>query len=50
MPVWAVGFALEQPLHVVALPCSALKILKRLEQNMSKQICIFEVGQKLIGI
>jgi hypothetical protein len=23
-PVWAVGFALEQPLHVVALACSAL--------------------------
>ncbi|MDR1291719.1 MAG: hypothetical protein LBK06_11020 [Planctomycetaceae bacterium] len=32
-PVWAVGFALEQPLHVVALPCSALRILKRLEHN-----------------
>ncbi|MDR0391750.1 MAG: hypothetical protein LBH59_07580 [Planctomycetaceae bacterium] len=29
-PVWAVGFALEQPLHVVALPCSVLRILKRL--------------------
>jgi hypothetical protein len=24
----AIGFALEQPLHVVALPCSALRILK----------------------
>ncbi|MDR1290718.1 MAG: hypothetical protein LBK06_05920 [Planctomycetaceae bacterium] len=23
----AIGFALEQPLHVVALPCSALRIL-----------------------
>ncbi|MDR1291304.1 MAG: hypothetical protein LBK06_08885 [Planctomycetaceae bacterium] len=22
----AIGFALEQPLHVVALPCSALRI------------------------
>ncbi|MDR1291084.1 MAG: hypothetical protein LBK06_07785 [Planctomycetaceae bacterium] len=33
MPVWAVGFALEQPLHVVALPCSALRILKRLQHN-----------------
>jgi hypothetical protein len=32
-PVWAVGFALEQPLHVVALPCSALRILKQLEHN-----------------
>jgi hypothetical protein len=30
-PVWAVGFAIEQPLHVVALPCSALGILKRLQ-------------------
>ncbi|MDR1290813.1 MAG: hypothetical protein LBK06_06395 [Planctomycetaceae bacterium] len=30
-PVWAVGFALEQSLHVVALPYSALRILKRLE-------------------
>ncbi|MDR1290450.1 MAG: hypothetical protein LBK06_04540 [Planctomycetaceae bacterium] len=27
----AIGFALEQPLHVVALPCSALRILKRLQ-------------------
>ncbi|MDR1290523.1 MAG: hypothetical protein LBK06_04910, partial [Planctomycetaceae bacterium] len=27
----AIGFALEQPLHVVALPCSALQILKRLQ-------------------
>ncbi|MDR1290117.1 MAG: hypothetical protein LBK06_02835 [Planctomycetaceae bacterium] len=26
----AIGFALEQPLHVVALPCSAWRILKRL--------------------
>jgi uncharacterized protein YfaS (alpha-2-macroglobulin family) len=30
-PVWAVGFALEQPLHVVALTCSASGILKQLE-------------------
>ncbi|MDR1290915.1 MAG: hypothetical protein LBK06_06920 [Planctomycetaceae bacterium] len=29
-----IGFALEQPLHVVALPCSALRILKRLQQRM----------------
>ncbi|MDR1290623.1 MAG: hypothetical protein LBK06_05425 [Planctomycetaceae bacterium] len=29
----AIGFALEQPLHVVALPCSALRILKRLQHN-----------------
>jgi hypothetical protein len=35
-PVWAVGFALEQPLHVVALACSAFRILKRLQQKNSK--------------
>ncbi|MDR1478992.1 MAG: hypothetical protein LBJ00_08620 [Planctomycetaceae bacterium] len=27
-PVWAIGFAPEQPLHVVALTCSASEILK----------------------
>jgi hypothetical protein len=27
----AIGFALEQPLHVVALACSASRILKRLQ-------------------
>jgi hypothetical protein len=27
----AIGFALEQPLHVVALACSASGILKQLE-------------------
>ncbi|MDR1290434.1 MAG: hypothetical protein LBK06_04460 [Planctomycetaceae bacterium] len=26
-----IGFALEQPLHVVALLCSALRILKQLQ-------------------
>ncbi|MDR1289915.1 MAG: hypothetical protein LBK06_01795 [Planctomycetaceae bacterium] len=31
----AIGFALEQPLHVVALPCSALRILKRLQHIYS---------------
>jgi formiminotetrahydrofolate cyclodeaminase len=30
----AVGFAHEQPLHVVALACSAFRILKRLQQNV----------------
>ncbi|MDR1289609.1 MAG: hypothetical protein LBK06_00260 [Planctomycetaceae bacterium] len=30
----AIGFALEQPLHVVALPCSALRILKRLQHTI----------------
>jgi hypothetical protein len=30
-PVWAIGFALEQPLHVVALACSASGILKQLQ-------------------
>ncbi|MDR1291384.1 MAG: hypothetical protein LBK06_09285 [Planctomycetaceae bacterium] len=29
----AIGFALEQSLHVVALPCSALRILKRLQHT-----------------
>ncbi|MDR1290407.1 MAG: hypothetical protein LBK06_04315, partial [Planctomycetaceae bacterium] len=29
----AIGFALEQSLHVVALPCSALRILKRLQHR-----------------
>ncbi|MDR1480243.1 MAG: hypothetical protein LBJ00_15005 [Planctomycetaceae bacterium] len=29
--VWAVGFAQEQPLHVVAFSCSASGILKQLE-------------------
>jgi hypothetical protein len=32
----AIGFALEQPLHVVALPCSALQILKRLQRKKIK--------------
>jgi hypothetical protein len=31
MPAWAVGFALEQPLHVVALAYSLCGILKQLE-------------------
>ncbi|MDR1291518.1 MAG: ATP-binding protein, partial [Planctomycetaceae bacterium] len=35
-PVWAVGFALEQPLHVVALACSASRILKRLQHTLPK--------------
>jgi hypothetical protein len=30
----AIGFALEQSLHVVALPCSALRISKRLQHIM----------------
>jgi hypothetical protein len=29
----AVGFAHEQPLHVVALVCSAFRILKRLQHT-----------------
>jgi hypothetical protein len=33
----AIGFALEQPLHVVALPCSALRILKRLQHTYDLQ-------------
>ncbi|MDR1290698.1 MAG: N-6 DNA methylase [Planctomycetaceae bacterium] len=37
-PVWAVGFALEQPLHVVALPCSASRILKRLQHTIKAAV------------
>ncbi|MDR1290899.1 MAG: hypothetical protein LBK06_06835 [Planctomycetaceae bacterium] len=37
----AIGFALEQPLHVVALPCSALQILKRLQHNMNMRKQLF---------
>jgi hypothetical protein len=40
MPVWAVGFAHEQPLHVVALACSAFRILKRLQHNMSGLVLV----------
>jgi hypothetical protein len=32
-PVWAVGFALEQALHVVALAVFSFLILKRLQHN-----------------
>jgi hypothetical protein len=31
----AIGFALEQPLHVVALACSASGILKQLEYKLA---------------
>ncbi|MDR1478795.1 MAG: hypothetical protein LBJ00_07625 [Planctomycetaceae bacterium] len=30
-PVWAIGFAPEQPLHVVTLACLASGISKQLE-------------------
>jgi hypothetical protein len=42
----AIGFVLEQSLHVVALPCSALRIAKRLQhihewtQISTKKICV----------
>ncbi|MDR1290634.1 MAG: hypothetical protein LBK06_05485 [Planctomycetaceae bacterium] len=39
----AIGFALEQPLHVVALPCSALRILKRLQQNIKRRKILHDV-------
>ncbi|MDR0392491.1 MAG: hypothetical protein LBH59_11325 [Planctomycetaceae bacterium] len=32
-PVWAVGFALEQTLHVVTLAVFSFLILKRLQQK-----------------
>jgi hypothetical protein len=46
-PVWAIGFAIEQPLHVVALACPASGILKQLEHiapiytktSMSNRFC-----------
>ncbi|MDR1290419.1 MAG: hypothetical protein LBK06_04375 [Planctomycetaceae bacterium] len=37
----AIGFALEQSLHVVALPCSALRISKRLQHSVHLQVCNF---------
>ncbi|MDR1480165.1 MAG: hypothetical protein LBJ00_14610 [Planctomycetaceae bacterium] len=33
--VWAVGFAPEQPLHVVALACSVSGILKQLQYMLA---------------
>ncbi|MDR0390869.1 MAG: hypothetical protein LBH59_03105 [Planctomycetaceae bacterium] len=33
-PVWAVGFALEQTLHVVTLAVFSFLILKRLQHNI----------------
>jgi hypothetical protein len=43
----AIGFALEQPLHVVALPCSALQILKRLQHNKNPDEIFVTVHGKL---
>ncbi|MDR1479746.1 MAG: hypothetical protein LBJ00_12505 [Planctomycetaceae bacterium] len=36
--VRAIGFALEQPLHVVALACSASGILKQLEYSCNYSV------------
>ncbi|MDR0391384.1 MAG: hypothetical protein LBH59_05730 [Planctomycetaceae bacterium] len=48
-PVWAVGFALEQTLRVVALTVFSFLILKRLQHNMSQKIAIFFVTIILFG-
>ncbi|MDR1480472.1 MAG: hypothetical protein LBJ00_16185 [Planctomycetaceae bacterium] len=37
----AIGFALEQPLHVVALACSALGILKQLDYTRHSPLTTF---------
>ncbi|MDR0390396.1 MAG: hypothetical protein LBH59_00695 [Planctomycetaceae bacterium] len=37
-PVWAVGFALEQTLHVVALAVFSFLILKRLQHIFDKML------------
>jgi hypothetical protein len=44
----AIGFALEQPLHIVALPCSALRILKRLQHNLSFSALQFKLKPKFL--
>ncbi|MDR1290794.1 MAG: hypothetical protein LBK06_06300 [Planctomycetaceae bacterium] len=48
-PVWAVGFALEQSLHVVALACSAFRILKRLQYNFIFIVTIISATVILTG-
>jgi hypothetical protein len=35
-PVWVIGFAIEQPLRIVAIVCSASGILKQIECNIFK--------------
>jgi hypothetical protein len=39
-PVWAVGFALEQTLHVVTLAVFSFLILKRLQHNLPTPACL----------
>jgi hypothetical protein len=39
-PVWAVGFAPEQPLHVVALACSVSGISKQLEYTVQMPVML----------
>ncbi|MDR1478634.1 MAG: hypothetical protein LBJ00_06800 [Planctomycetaceae bacterium] len=41
-PVWAIGFAIEQPLHVVTLACSASGILKQLKYK-GKRFCPYQL-------
>jgi hypothetical protein len=40
-PVWAVGFALEQPLRDATLACSASGISKQLEYNVCQLYLVF---------
>ncbi|MDR0391934.1 MAG: hypothetical protein LBH59_08515 [Planctomycetaceae bacterium] len=42
-PVWAVGFAIEQTLHVVALAVFSFLILKRLQHINSFYCFLFQV-------
>ncbi|MDR1479340.1 MAG: hypothetical protein LBJ00_10405 [Planctomycetaceae bacterium] len=37
------GFALEQPFHVVALACSASGILKQLEYKVARERPVLEI-------
>ncbi|MDR1478951.1 MAG: hypothetical protein LBJ00_08410 [Planctomycetaceae bacterium] len=43
-PVWAIGFALEQPLRDAMLACPAAGISKQLEHNIHQA---FTCGQNL---
>ncbi|MDR1477732.1 MAG: hypothetical protein LBJ00_02190 [Planctomycetaceae bacterium] len=49
-PVWAVGFAPEQPLRDATLACSASGILKQLEyNNAANNICLIVSGEGVLG-
>jgi hypothetical protein len=44
MPVWAVGFALEQTLRDVTFAVFSFLILKRLQHNILRLDCVFKNG------